>query len=99
MAITVEGKLQSEIIKWLKSKGAYVIKCKSGPGVPVGCPDIIFLFEGAWGSIEVKAGKTSKFQPGQRATIARLSNWSPFVYVAIPENWPTIKSELTTLFF
>lgn len=99
MAVTVEGKLQSEIIKWLKSRGAYVIKCKAGPGIPVGCPDIIFLFEGAWGAIEVKAGKTSKFQPGQKLTLNRFSHWSPFIYVAYPENWPAIKTELTKLFF
>jgi hypothetical protein len=99
MAITVEGKLQSEIIKWLKSKGAYVIKCKSGPGTPVGCPDIIFLYEGAWGAIEVKASKVSKFRPGQKPTLARLGAWSPFVYVAYPANWLEIKKELTNLFF
>lgn len=99
MAATIEGKLQSEIIKWLKSKGAYVIKLKPQPGVPVGCPDILFLYEGAWGAIEVKASKTAKFRAGQEQTLARLSSWSPFIYVAYPANWPETKNELTKLFF
>jgi Holliday junction resolvase len=99
MATTVEGKLQSEIIKWLKSQGAYVIKPRPGPGVPVGCPDILFLFEGAWGAIECKASPTAPYRVGQEPTLARLNNWSPFVYTAYPENWPEIKTELTTLFF
>lgn len=94
-----ESKLQSQIIKFLKSKGAYVIKTKPGPGVPVGCLDIVFLYEGAWGVIEVKADESSRYQPGQEATIARLSAWSPFVYTAHPGNWPQIEKELLLLFF
>lgn len=95
----MEGKLQSQIIKWLKMKGAYVIKTKSGPGTPVGCPDILFLFEGAWGVIEVKAARNSKYQTGQRFTLDRLSKWSPFVYTTYPENWLEIQKALLTQFF
>jgi Holliday junction resolvase len=95
----MESKLQSDIIKWLKGKGAYVIKTRPGPGTPVGCPDIIFMFEGAWGAIEVKGGKTAKFQQGQKLTLDRFSEWSPFIYVAYPQNWPEIKNSLTKLFF
>jgi len=95
----METKLQGDIIKWLRSRGAYVIKTRPGPGTPKGCPDIIFLFEGAWGAIEVKARKTAKFQQGQELTINRFSDWSSFIYVAHPENWPNIKDELTKLFF
>lgn len=95
----MESKLQAEIIKWLKSKGAYVIKTKPQPGTPVGCPDIIFLFEGAWGAIECKASKTAKFQPGQKATLERLRDWCPFVYVAYPANWPDIMKDLLDRFF
>lgn len=101
VAISVprEGKFQSDVIRWLKSKGAYVIKTKPGPGVPVGCPDVIFLFEGAWGAIECKASKTARFQPGQQATLAKLQVWSPFVFKAYPENWESVKTELSTCFF
>ena len=94
-----ERKLQSEIIKFLKSKGAYVVKTRAAPGVPVGCPDIIFLFEGAWGVVECKAARNSPYRVGQKATLAHLGAWSPFVYTAYPENWPLIKDELLTNFF
>lgn len=97
--MTIEARLQGNIIRWLKSKGAYVIKTKPGPGIPTGCPDIIFLFEGVWGAIEVKSSKTAKFQPGQKPTLKRLDLWNPFVYVAYPENWPKIKAELVARFF
>lgn len=95
----LESKLQSEIVKYLRHKGAYVIKTKPGAGTPTGCPDIIFLFEGAWAAIEVKADAKSKFQPGQLATIEHLSAWSPFVWIAHPFSWPGIKLDLEKNFF
>lgn len=95
----MESRLQGQIIRWLKSKGAYVIKCGAGPGVPVGCPDILFLYEGAWGAIEVKASRTARYRPGQKMTLYKLNGWSPFVYTAHPENWPQIRAELVERFF
>lgn len=95
----MEKKLQTDIIKFLKGKGAYVVKTKPGMGTPVGCPDIIFLFEGAWGIVECKASRTSPYRVGQEATLARLATWCPFVYTAYPENWPGIKLELLDRFF
>jgi Holliday junction resolvase len=91
-----EKKLQSEIIKWLKSQGAYVIKTSPGAGIPNGCPDIIFLKEGFWGAIEVKKSNTVKFQPLQEVTIMKLQDWS-YCRVVYPQNWETIKSELETM--
>lgn len=95
----MEKLLQTKIIKFLKSKGAYVIKTRGGPGTPTGCPDIIFLYEGAWGVIEVKASKTAKYQPGQKATLERLGAWSPFCFVAYPDNWLEIQNLLLRTFF
>lgn len=95
----MEAKLQAKIIKFLKEKGAYVIKTKPGPGTPVGCPDIIFLYEGAWGAIECKSSASAPYQPGQKPTLERLKGWSPFVYTAYPGNWDGVKTELLRLFF
>jgi len=89
----IEKKLQSEIIKYLKSKGCYVIKHNASPGVPVGCPDLSFYIEGFYGFIEVKASKTSRFQPLQKETIARLDGWS-WGRVVYPGNWAEVKNEL-----
>lgn len=94
----MESKLQSEIIKFLKARGAYVIKTRPGPGIPAGCPDIIFLYEGFYGCLEVKASDKSPFQPGQEHTIKVLDDWS-WCKVVYPENWGTIKAELFNLFF
>jgi Holliday junction resolvase len=95
----MERKLQTEVIKFLKGKGAYVIKTRPGMGTPTGCPDIIFMFEGAWGAIEVKASRTSRWQSGQEATLARLNTWCPFAWKVYPENWGKIKQILLTHFF
>lgn len=92
-----ESTLQSQIIRWLKDQGVYVIKPKAGPGVPVGCPDIIGLYRDLWIAIEVKASSNSPFQPGQKMTLEVLRQWSPCVYVAFPQNWEKIKTELLTL--
>ena len=91
-----ENQLQSKILKWLRSKGAYVIKTQPGAGTPTGCPDIIFLKEGFWGAIEVKKYNTSKFQHLQEVTITKLNDWS-WCVVAYPENWSDIKQQLQTM--
>lgn len=95
----MEKKLQAEIIKWLKSQGAYVIKPRSGPGVPVGCPDIIALYRNRWCVIEVKADEKAEMQPGQQPTLDFLGRQNTFVYKCWPEIWPIIKSLLLSDFF
>lgn len=95
----MEAKLQTDIIKFLKTKGCYVIKTRPGPGTPVGCPDVIALYEGAWLVIEVKSSKKAAWRVGQEATLNRLSNWSPFVYKVFPENWSDTRAELNRQFF
>jgi Holliday junction resolvase len=95
----MERKLQSEIIKWLKSQGAYVIKPRSGPGVPVGCPDIICLYKNRWCVIEVKADEHAKMQPGQQSTLDFLGRDNAYVYKVWPEKWPLIQTHLLTGFF
>lgn len=88
-----EAKIQAEIIRYLKSKGCYVIKTKPGPGVPKGCLDIIFMLEGFWGSIEAKASEKAKSQILQPETLEKFNNWS-WARKVYPENWAEIKAEL-----
>lgn len=94
-----ESKLQTDIISWLKINQAYVIKTRPGPGTPVGCPDIIALYEDRWVAIEVKADEKSPFQPGQKLTLQKLKAWCPLTYVVYPDNWPQVKEELIALLF
>jgi Holliday junction resolvase len=91
-----ESKLQSEIIKFLRKKGCYVIKTKPGAGVPMGCPDIIFMLEGFWGGIEVKATAKSIFQPLQKETIHKMNTWS-YARVTHTGNWEEVRSELEAI--
>lgn len=88
-----EQNIQSKFIKFLKSKGCYVIKVSAGPGVPKGGPDIIALKEGFWLGAEMKASKRAKYQPGQKETIKKLEEWS-WCKMVCPENYREIIEEL-----
>lgn len=88
-----EANLQSKLIKYLKDRGCYVIKTKPGVGTPVGCPDIIALYEGFWCAFEVKAHATSAFQVLQKDTLAKLEEWS-FARMVHSENFDKVIEEL-----
>lgn len=88
-----EAKLQSEIVKFLKSKGCFVIKHNAGNGVPTGCPDLSFYIEGWYGFIEVKATDRSPYQPLQERTLERLNGWS-WARRVDPTSWEETKQEL-----
>ena len=94
----MEAKLQKKIIDWLKANGVYIIKTRVLPGVPVGCPDIIGLYQNKWLAIEVKRASNAPFRPGQKATLEHLKKDNQFVYVAYPENWDEIKYEIAKHF-
>lgn len=91
--MSAEKELQTKIIRYLKSKKCYVIKTKPGVGVPVGCPDIIFMLEGFWGGIETKKGPKAPFQPLQKETLAKMHTWS-WAKSVNPANWDMIRDEL-----
>jgi Holliday junction resolvase len=89
----METKVQSKIIKYLKSKGCYVIKTHPGLGTPTGCPDVVFMTEGFYGALECKASKNARFQPLQKETIEKLDDWS-WAKVLYPENYDNVIAEL-----
>lgn len=91
--MSAESKLQSEIIRYLKNKGAYVIKTRPQPGIPAGCPDIIFMLEGFWGAIESKASAKAPYQPLQKETLEKFNEWS-WSKTVYPSNWSDVKIEL-----
>ena len=93
--MTPEKKVQQKLIKYLKKKGCYVIKTQvDGRGlVPVGCPDVIALYEGWWGAFECKGSAKAKFQSLQEVTIEKLNNWS-IAMVVHPDNIDDVISQL-----
>lgn len=93
--MNAESKLQSEIIKYLRSKDCFVMKC-DGSGVPTGTSDIFFCYEGFYGFIEVKASKKAKFRPLQKEFLEKINDWS-WAKAVYPENWPEIHAELEAM--
>lgn len=88
-----EIEIQQKLIRYLKSKGCWVIKLKPGLGIPVGSPDILALYEGWWGAFEVKATEKSKFQPLQKETLKKLDQWS-YATAVYAENYEKVIAEL-----
>ena len=91
-----ESQLQTEVLKYLKSKGCFTFKVQSGPSVPTGTPDVFFCKEGFYGFAEIKASEKSKYQPLQKERLAKLHDWS-WAMAIWPSNWPDIKLELDKL--
>ena len=91
-----ESKLQTEISKWLRSRGCYVLVVQPTAGVPTGCPDIIALYSGGFIALEVKQDEKSHFQPLQRETLAKLDEMQ-YARAVWFDNWELIKVELSSI--
>ena len=95
--MAVESRLQSDIVKWLRQKGCYVLTITARPGIPDGCPDVIALVAGGgWIALEVKKGPNEKFQPLQKPTIKKLDAMY-FSRAVWPQNWAEVKKELLAI--
>lgn len=88
-----EGKFQDTVTKWLKAKGCRVVKNDPTSGRQKGIPDLLFLKEGFWGMLEIKASKNAKKRPGQEDWVkwASENSYGAFCY---PENWAQIRKDL-----
>lgn len=91
-----EKALQKEISAHLRSQGCFVMVIQPQAGIPSGTPDIFFCKEGFYGWLEVKASRTSRFQPLQKQTLEKLHKWS-YARAVYPENAEEIKAELAEL--
>lgn len=91
-----ESDFQADLIKWLHSKGCFVIKHQAGPGVPAGTADLSFYHYGFYGFIEVKLRKNSKHQPGQDPFIKKMDEWSYARFVS-PETFSELEEDLSDL--
>lgn len=72
----MEKKVQNKLIKFLRSKGCFVMKITVVPGIPTGTPDVWAFNEGWWGAFECKATAKSAYQPLQKERIEKFNQWS-----------------------
>lgn len=93
MATTPEGKFQAEVIKWLRSKGAFVLKYQQNATTRQGVADVFFCKEGFYGWLECKRSKNAPLRPGQKQFINKMNEWS-YGKIIYPENWRETKEEI-----
>lgn len=93
-----ESTLQSQIIRFLKSKGCVVAKMQASSGVPKGMADVFWCYKKVYGWLEVKASKSAKRQAGQPEFIKHMQGWGVPAYFVYPENWPQIQKKLEQIF-
>ncbi len=91
-----ESKFQSNIVKWLREQGCFVMAITVTAGIPNGTPDVFFCKGKFYGWIEVKPHRKAKFRPLQKETIEKLDkwNWAKTVY---PDNWEETQKALVVL--
>ena len=94
-----ESAFQQLVVKWLRAKGCVVLKYQQNATTRASIPDILFLKDGFWGAIEVKATKSSSFRPGQKAMVEKLDSmsWARVVWGGKNSNWPEVQKELTEM--
>ena len=88
-----EAKFQSNIIKFLRSKGCVVLKYQQNATTRASVADLFFCKEGFYGFIETKASKTASLRPGQKEFIEKMNNWS-YGKIVYPAIWEETKKEL-----
>lgn len=92
-----ESDFDKLVVKYLKSRGCFVMKLTPGVGgVPVGVSDRVFFKEGFYGFIEVKKSAKAPFRPLQKEFLEKMHEWS-WAKAVYPENWEDIKKELDLL--
>lgn len=94
--MVLEKDLQAQIVKWLRSQGAIVLKYQQNATTRAAIPDLLMLKDGFWGAIEVKKNKSSPFRPGQKDVISKMDSmsWAKVVWGGKNSNWPEIQAEL-----
>lgn len=93
----LENKFQSNLIKEIKERFPGCIVMKNDSSYIQGIPDLLVLYKGKWGSLEVKKNATAKHQPNQDYYVGKMNemSFSKFIY---PENKDSVLDELGKLF-
>lgn len=78
--MTPEGKIQAEILRYLKSKRIWHFRANAGVG-PSGLPDIIAIYNGYFVGLEVKTptGRPTELQILMQNSIREAGGYSEIV--------------------
>lgn len=82
---TPEGKFKQQFCAKLKKLGCIPIPYVQTMGSRKAFPDYICFYKSTYFLLEFKASKTAKFQPGQKETLAKFSQWT-LAEAVCPEN-------------
>lgn len=91
-----ESQFQTKIVKWLRSKGAFVWKCHQNATTRAGVADLFFCFGQIHGFIEVKKSEDESFRPGQKEFLEKMGRYT-YAKCIYPENWEEEKNALTKI--
>lgn len=88
-----ESQYQAKLIKKIERMFPGCLILKNNPQHLQGVPDLIILFSGTWGALEVKLALDSEIQPNQSYYVAMMAKMS-FAAFICPENEEEVLSEL-----
>lgn len=88
-----ESQYQAKLIRKLERMFPGCMILKNNPNHLQGVPDIVILYYGTWGALEVKLSLDSKVQPNQAYYVGRMSELS-FASFICPETEKEVLNEL-----
>lgn len=93
----LERIFQTKLVKELKEKFPGSIVLKNDSSYLQGVPDLIFLYNDHWATLECKRSKKAPHQPNQDYYVEKMNDmsFSRFVY---PENKEEVLNELEQSF-
>ena len=88
-----EAYYQAQLIKKLERMfpGCYIVK--NDPALRQGIPDLLILYEGRWGMLEVKISATASVRPNQDFYVDKVGKMS-FAAFIYPENEEQVLHDL-----
>lgn len=88
-----ETQYQAKLIKKIQSMFPGCLVLKNNPSHLQGVPDLLILYHGTWGALEVKLALDSEIQANQSHYVAMMNQMS-FAAFICPENEEEVLSEL-----
>lgn len=90
-----EADYQRELVKRIKQQFPGCVIIKPDPAETQGFPDLLILWGGRWGMLEVKVSETAPLQPNQTHYINRFGKMS-FAAFIWPENEEQVLYDMQT---